>query len=131
MGKLSLIVGIFLCFASSEPVEKATLILYRGREFLGNAHEIRVNDKLVANLAANAYIEVYVSPGKTSIESSIYRGSKRVFRLVTEPAQIYYIKAYEEVDFWDRYLVMGAVDVETAKKEMKKCRKTEKVRQPE
>ena len=131
MEKLSLIAGIFLCFASSEPVEKATLILYRGREFLGNAHEIRVNDKLVANLAANTYIEVYVSPGKTSIESSIYRGSKRVFRLVTEPAQIYYIKAYEEVDFWDRYLVMGAVDVETAKKEMKKCRKTEKVRQPE
>jgi len=131
MYKLSIIVCAFLCFARSENTEKATLVFYRGREFLGIASEIRINGKLVASLSPNSYLEIYTSPGKVSIESNMYRGSKRVLVLQTEPAQVYYIQAYEEVDFWDRYLIMQVVDTETAKKEMKKCRKNEKVKQPD
>jgi len=131
MGRLACIVGTLLCLASSENLEKATLILYREREFLGTAHEIRINNKLVASLPANSYLEIQVTPGKINIESYIYRGSKRVFSLQTEGGQVYYIKAYEEVDFWDRYLMMQSVGSETAIKEMKKCRKIEKVKQPD
>jgi hypothetical protein len=131
MYKLSIIACAFLCFARSENTDKATLVLYRGREFLGIASEIRINGKLVANLSPNSYLEIYPSPGKVSIESNMYRGSKRVLVVQTEPAQVYYIQAYEEVDFWDRYLIMQVVDTETAKKEMKKCRKNEKVKQPD
>lgn len=131
MDRLVCIVGVLLALASSENLEKATLILYREREFLGNAHEIRINEKLVASLPANAYLEIQVTPGKTNVESYIYRGSKRVFSLQTEAGQVYYIKAYEEVDFWDRYLVMQSVGSETATKEMKKCRKVQKVKQPD
>lgn len=131
MGRLVCVVGVLIALASSENLEKATLILYREREFLGTAHEIRINDKLVAELPANSYMEIQVTAGKTNVESYVYRGSKRSISLQTEAGRVYYIKAYEEVDFWDRYLVMQSVGAETAIKEMKKCRKVQKVKQPD
>jgi hypothetical protein len=131
MKKWIWITCLLLSAASAENSDRATLILYRQREFLGSNYDIKIDNKFVAHLGANTYIEVKLDPVITLIESSTYRGSKRTLRFQAEPNQTYYLKAYEEVDFWDRYLVMQMVEENLAKKEMIKCRKNKKVIQPD
>lgn len=131
MQKYSILI-VLLCFAfTSEPDEKATVVLYRGREFLGHLYDIKFNDKLVASMEPGTFMEVKVNPGKASIESSAYRGTKKVFHTTAEAGQVYYLKAYEEIDFWDHYLIMEIVSADKAKKELKKCIPVPKVKQPD
>lgn len=131
MKKWTWLACFILLIASSENPDKATLYLYRQKEFLGTAYEIKVNGKFVASLASKSYLEIKISPGNTNIEASTYRGSKRNVSIALQANQIYHIRAYEEVDFWDRFLVMQVVDAAVAKQEMIKCRKNEKIKQPD
>lgn len=131
MYKFSTLIGVFLFAMIGEQNEKATFILYRGKELFGHAYEIKFNGQWVASMDSYHYMEVKVNPGKVSIESSAYRGTKKVFHTTAEAGQVYYIKAYEEIDFWDHYLIMEVVSAEKAKKGLKKCILVPKVKQPE
>lgn len=111
--------------------EKAIVIIYRQPEFLASRYEIRVNNQLVATLETKSFIEILLSEGLAVIESSDYRATKRVLKLPVKAGGTYFIKAYEEVDFLERYLRFQVVDAETAKKEMVKCKRNMKVKQPD
>ncbi|AEE48041.1 hypothetical protein [Haliscomenobacter hydrossis] len=131
MLKYSFFVGLLLLFSAGENAEKATFVLYRGREFLGHAYEIKFNNHLVATIETNSFIEVVITPGKINIEASAFRGTKKTLTVTAEAGQVYFVKAYEEIDFWDHYLVMHLMDAEKAKKEVKKCLEIKVAKQPD
>ncbi len=132
MSTIHFIVMWGIWWLALDPIEdKAVIVLYRQPEFLASRYEIKVNNQLVATLETKSFIEILAREGVAILESSDYRATKRVLKLPVKAGNTYFVKAYEEVDFLERYLRFQVVDAETAKKEMLKCKRNMKVKQPD
>ena len=103
--------------------ELATLIVYRQREFGGNAYSVRLNGKEMGSLSPNHYLKLNAPPGRAKVESAkdYFSGNQTVW-LTLQPGQTYYVKAVEEIDFLSRTLLMAPVGDEQARQELRRIK---------
>lgn len=100
--------------------EFATLVVYRQREFGGNAYAIRLNGKNVGSLLPNHYVKLGAPPGRAKIESAKnYFSDNQTIWLTLQPGRTYYVKAVEEMDFMSRTLLLAPVSDEQAQRELR------------
>lgn len=106
--------------------EPATLIIYRQRDFGGNAYVIRLSGKEAGSLSPNRYLKVNTPPGRTKLESAKdYLSNNQTIWLTLQPGRTYYVKAVEEVDFLSRTLLLAPVSDEQARQELRRIKPVE------
>ncbi len=121
---LLFIVGFLglLCSADEDDT-KATLVLYRKKEFMGTGFDISINGQTLSQaLIPNQYFVIEVPSGQVQIQSSAWLAVTRVLKLDVEAGKKYFIKGQEEVDFMQKYLRLILMEPEKAQLEMKKCK---------
>lgn len=106
--------------------ESAVLVVYRQREFGGNAYSIRLNGKQVGSLAPNHYLKLNVLPGRAKIESAKdYFSENQSISLAVQPGKTHYVKAVEDIDFLTRTLLLAPVSDEQARQELHRVKPAE------
>ncbi|MFD2570258.1 hypothetical protein ACFSUS_06400 [Spirosoma soli] len=106
--------------------DQARVIIYRQREFGGNAYAIKINDREKTQLPTNRYIQVDVLPGRVKLESvKDYFSDNQILWLIAQPGQTYYVKAVEEIDFLSRTLLLAPINEEQAQRELRKVKRIE------
>jgi hypothetical protein len=97
---------------------QARLVIYRLREFGGNAYDIKVNDQKAGPLPTNRYLQLDVPPGPVKIESvKNYFSENQTVQLDARPGRTYYVKAVEEMDFLTSALLLAPVREEQGQRE--------------
>jgi hypothetical protein len=118
---------VALGFESDQPrSEKATLILYRQREYGAFSYVIHLNNERLGVLTTNRYIQVEIPAGHNSIQakkSYIVTNKKVVFE--AKPGVTYYVKAVDDFDYLGRSLLFGFVSEEQAKRELSRIKPME------
>lgn len=101
------------------PDNQAHLVIYRQREFGGNAYDIRINDKKWGPLPTNRYLQLDLPPGRVKVESvRDYFSENQTVRLDVQSGRTYYIKAVEEFDFMTSALLLAPVSEEQGQREL-------------
>lgn len=110
-------------FGGQSPVESSRLIIYRQKEFGAWSYTIYVNDKKVASLPPNRYLLLDIPAGRTRIEAGkdfyYYSTDRQTVWLNLKPGGVYYLKAVEEMDFLSRTLLMGSVNEELGRQQVR------------
>lgn len=98
---------------------QARLVIYRHREFGGNAYEIKINGRKGGSLPTNRYLQLDVQPGRVKIESvKDYFSENQTVQLDVQAGRTYYVKAVEEVDFLTRTLLLAPVREQQGQQEV-------------
>ncbi len=118
---------LFYCFwglwvYSFQQSSTSKLIILREKEFMGNRLQIKINDVQVADLANNRYFEIDVRSRTIKIEVTRYGAIKKVLNLTIEPQKEYYLKVYEEIDYFSSELFIAQMNEKKAKTELKTMR---------
>lgn len=123
---LSLMVSIGWKADEQPRSDKATVIIYRQREFQGGGYGLKLNGKYVGYLPQNRFIKTTVPAGLVKIESQgPYFADVKMVTLTVESGQTYYIKTVEDIDFMTRALLMARVSEEQAKRELSRIKPME------
>ena len=101
------------------PSHPARLVIYRPREFGGNAYDIKINDRKQGALPPNRYLQLDLPPGRVKIESAKdYFSENQILWLNAQPGRTYYVKAVEEMDFLTRTLLFAPMRDEQGQREL-------------
>jgi hypothetical protein len=120
-----LIIGGLLMAFTEENKGRAKLVFLHERAFWGDQVEIKINNKKVANLASNKYVEIEVDAEHLDIiidrDNEMNTNAKPEIQanLTAEPDKIYYLKIYREIDYFTNKLYLVRISEQTAKKTMK------------
>ncbi len=121
---LCLLLVPWLLDAPGEPVltDRATLTIYRKKEFFGDGAEIRLNGTVVVkNLGSNRSATLDVPAGRLRLESSVgYLGDRQTLGLTVEAGKRYFVKGVYDADFLTRTLYLVPVGEEQARQEMRR-----------
>jgi hypothetical protein len=103
---------VLFCFAGQLLLAQSegTVILFRKKEFLGRSYKIRIDGQTITSrFSQNSCLQIAVPVGTHTIEAAIFRGTKRTLQITAMAGQVCCVKAYDEMDFWDQWLVMQVV----------------------
>ena len=118
--------GVLISDAPQPRQESAVLVVYRQREFGGNAYSIRLNGKQVGSLSPNRYLKLNTPAGRAKIESMKgYLSEYKTIWLTLQPGRTYYVKAVEDIDFLTRALLLAPVSEEQARQELRRDKPVE------
>ncbi len=104
---------------------RAKLVFLYERAFWGAKVKIRINNEIVIDLSNNRYFETEVEAGNLDIiidrDNSMGKKGKPDVQanLLAEPDKVYYLKIYQEQDYFTDKLYLVRLSEQTAKKAMK------------
>lgn len=114
-----LLVSSLATIGQPSPSNPARLVIYRHREFGGNAYDIKINDQKRGALPPNRYLQLDLPAGRVKIESAKdYFSENQTLWLNVQPGRTYYVKAVEEVDFLTRTLLFAPMPDEQGQREL-------------
>ncbi|MGM9511690.1 DUF2846 domain-containing protein [Larkinella sp. GY13] len=123
LAPLFLLARLLLAISNNDLASQASharLIIYRQREFAGNAFEVKVNEKNQGFLPTNRYLELTLDAGRVKIETGRdYFSDPQTLWLTLQADRTYYVKAVEEVDFLSRTLLLAPIKETQALEELR------------